>query len=101
MHRHAGLRSRALLVGALLFFGSGDARAQAAAGKVERFTLENGLRVILRPATGAKSIALVVVYDIGGDHDPQERSGLAHLVEHVYCTAAAGAAKARTAQDFF
>ena len=56
----------------------------------ERFVLENGLTVILRPIKGTESIALVVLYAIGSDHDPAGKSGLAHLLEHVYATAAAG-----------
>jgi len=67
---------------------------------VERFRLANGLKVMLRPIKGAKDVALIVVYDIGCDHDPAGRSGLAHLVEHVYVTAAAGDAKARTVEEF-
>ncbi len=57
---------------------------------VERFQLDNGLKVILRPIQVAQSTALVVVYGIGSDHDPDGRSGLAHFVEHLYVTAAAG-----------
>jgi len=67
---------------------------------VERFRLHNGLKVMLRPIKGAKDVALIVVYDIGCDHDPAGRSGLAHLVEHLYVTAAAGNAKARTVEEF-
>jgi zinc protease len=66
-----------------------------------RFRLENGLTVIVRPIEGANEVALVVLYKIGGDHDPEGRSGLAHLVEHVYITAAAGTGRARTAEEFF
>ena len=66
----------------------------------ERFVLENGLTVILRPIAGTTSIALVVLYTVGGDHDPPHKSGLTHLLEHVYVTAAAGQAKARTAEEF-
>ena len=32
-------------------------------------------------------MALLVLYKVGGDHDPPGRSGLAHLVEHLYVTA--------------
>jgi zinc protease len=66
----------------------------------ERFVLENGLTVILRPIKGTETTALIVLYSIGNDHDPAGKSGLAHLLEHTYVTAAAGAAKARTADDF-
>src|SRR5207253_6634152 len=67
----------------------------------ERFHLENGLTVMVRPIRGAGEVALLVLYQVGGDHDPQGRSGLAHLVEHVYITAAAGAEPARTSDAFF
>ena len=66
-----------------------------------QFLLDNGLTVRIRPIQGASDVALLVLYKIGGDHDPQGRSGLAHLVEHLYVTAAAGAVPARTAEAFF
>jgi zinc protease len=65
------------------------------------FQLDNGLKVMLRPIAGSGNVALVVLYNIGGDHDPQGQSGLAHLTEHVYITAAAGAEPPRTADAFF
>ena len=57
--------------------------------------------MIVRPIQGANDVALLVLYKIGGDHDPEGHSGLAHLVEHVYSTAAAGAEPARTADALF
>ena len=54
------------------------------------YKLDNGLTVILRPVSEAKQVAVVVLFDLGGDHDPVGRSGRAHLLEHLYCTAAAG-----------
>jgi zinc protease len=66
---------------------------------VERFQLDNGLKVILRPVKGTKDVALVVLYALGEDHDPKGKSGLGHMVEHLYVTAAAGEAKARTVED--
>jgi zinc protease len=81
----------------------GSAKPEALLGdrKVESFRLGNGLLVLLRPIQGAKNTALVVVYSIGSDHDPEGHSGLGHMVEHVYVTAAAGDKKARTAQELF
>jgi zinc protease len=73
----------------------------ATASAEQRFTLDNGLRVILRPTAGAQHTALVVLYDIGERHDPHGRSGMGHLVEHLYVTCAAGVAPARTADAFF
>jgi zinc protease len=66
-----------------------------------RFQLENGLTAIVRPIRGTGDVALLVLYKLGTDQDPQGRSGLAHLVEHVYVTAAASAVPARTADAFF
>jgi zinc protease len=56
---------------------------------------------MVRPIPRASNVALLVCYNVGGDHDPNGRSGLAHLVEHLYVTAAAGAEPARTAESFF
>lgn len=64
--------------------------AQAQAAGIERFELDNGLRVILRPVAGAEQVACVTLFDLGDIHDPAGQSGLGHLVEHVYVTAAAG-----------
>lgn len=55
----------------------------------EPYELDNGLTVILRPVPVANEVAVVVLFDLGGDHDPVGRSGRAHLLEHLYCTAAA------------
>jgi zinc protease len=60
------------------------------------YILENGLAVHLIPVQEASETALAVLYDLGGDHDPEGRSGLAHLIEHLYATAAAGDIPART-----
>jgi zinc protease len=56
---------------------------------------------LLRPITGANEVALVVCYEIGEDHDPPGRSGLGHLVEHLYVTAPAGETRGRSAKAFF
>ena len=41
-----------------------------------------------------------VLYSIGSDHDPAGHSGLTHMLEHLYITAAAGPEKGRTAEEF-
>jgi zinc protease len=64
-----------------------------------RYELANGLRVILRPIAGAEQTAVLTLFSIGGDHDPAGQSGLAHFIEHLYVTAAAGTHQARTAED--
>jgi zinc protease len=71
-----------------------------APGREEPFRLQNGLTVLVRPVAGASQAAVVVLFSVGSDHDPEGRSGMGHLLEHLYVTAAAGPAKARTAQEF-
>jgi zinc protease len=90
-----GIAVTALLLAAAAAAGAGDDP------KATRTELANGLRVILRPVEGADTVCLLVAFDIGGDHDPTGRSGLAHFVEHLYVTAAAGETPARTAGEFF
>ncbi len=65
---------------------------------IERFTLDNGLRVALEPLPAAASAAAVLLFDFGEDADPPGRSGLAHLAEHLWCTAATASSPARTAE---
>lgn len=50
---------------------------------VERFTLPNGLRVVLSPDRSAPVIAVAVVYDVGMRSEPEGRTGFAHLFEHL------------------
>jgi zinc protease len=82
--------------------GASQARAPAEGATAQgRFTLDNGMAVRIRPIQGASRVALLVLYKVGGDHDPWGRSGLSHLAEHLYVTSAAGEAPARTAEAFF
>jgi zinc protease len=77
------------------------ALATLAQAAEERFTLGNGLTVIVRPIADAKQAAVVTLFSIGGDHDPEGRSGLAHLLEHLYVTAPAGTSPRRTVEEIF
>ena len=61
------------------------------------YKLNNGLTIILRPVPTANQVALVVLFNLGDDHDPVGKSGRAHLLAHLYCTAAAGDTPARDA----
>ncbi|MBV8300244.1 MAG: insulinase family protein [Candidatus Eremiobacteraeota bacterium] len=45
--------------------------------------LDNGLRAILVPDRRVPSVAINVVYRVGGKDDPPNRSGFAHLFEHL------------------
>jgi predicted Zn-dependent peptidase len=50
---------------------------------VERFTLGNGLRVVLTPDRSAPVVGVAVVYDVGIRSEPEGRTGFAHLFEHL------------------
>ena len=50
---------------------------------IERFTLDNGLRVVLAPDRTAPVIGLAVLYDVGIRSEPEGRTGFAHLFEHL------------------
>src|SRR5690606_9725085 len=50
---------------------------------LERFTLPNGLRVVLAPDRSAPVIAVAVLYDVGIRSEPPGRTGFAHLFEHL------------------
>ena len=64
------------------------------------YTLDNGLTVILRPMPKASKLVFVVLFNLGSAHDPIGKSGMAHLLEHLYVTAAAGDTPARNAMQF-
>ena len=46
-------------------------------------TLANGLKVIAIRDTSTPNVTTQVWYDVGSKHDPQGRSGFAHLFEHI------------------
>jgi predicted Zn-dependent peptidase len=50
---------------------------------IERFTLPNGLRVVLAPDRSAPVIGVAAVYDVGIRSEPEGRTGFAHLFEHL------------------
>ncbi|MFV2020360.1 M16 family metallopeptidase [Micromonospora sp. LOL_023] len=58
-------------------------RIPATAYPVERFTLANGLRVVLAPDRSAPVVGVAVVYDVGIRSEPPGRTGFAHLFEHL------------------
>jgi zinc protease len=66
------------------------ALAQAAPGPstqlrfdVKRTKLENGLRVVMLVDHTTPTVAVDVVYDVGGRNEQRGRSGFAHLFEHM------------------
>ena len=47
------------------------------------YTLSNGLRVVLAKDDSAPVVAVNLWYRVGAANDPPERSGFAHLFEHL------------------
>lgn len=58
-------------------------RHQAFTVPVQYKTLENGLRVILSRDTTAPVVTVAVYYNIGFRIEPRDRTGFAHLFEHM------------------
>src|SRR5258708_19174055 len=50
---------------------------------IDRFSLPNGLRVVLNPDPSASTVGIVVIYDVGFRSEPEGRTGFAHLFEHL------------------
>lgn len=51
--------------------------------QIERFTLPNGLRVVLNPDNAVPVVAVAVYYDVGARNEQKGRTGFAHLFEHM------------------
>lgn len=50
---------------------------------VERYSLDNGLRVVLSKDTAAPVVAIYLMYNVGARSENKGRSGFAHLFEHM------------------
>jgi predicted Zn-dependent peptidase len=51
--------------------------------KFEKFVLKNGLRVIVHEDTSTPMVAVDVMYDVGSRDENENRTGFAHLFEHL------------------
>jgi len=51
--------------------------------KFERFTLENGLKVLVHQDHATPMAAMNILYDVGARDEDPERTGFAHLFEHL------------------
>jgi zinc protease len=80
------VRAFALLTGLLLGCGTSNAGPSSAAEfkvPVEYYKLPNGLRVVLSPDHTSPTICVGVYYRIGFRIEPKDRTGFAHLFEHM------------------
>jgi zinc protease len=62
---------------------AGAARGARLEVPIESHTLANGLRVVLSPDRSAPKVAVGVYYGIGFRVEPKDRTGFAHLFEHM------------------
>ncbi|MBK7174732.1 MAG: insulinase family protein [Bacteroidales bacterium] len=49
----------------------------------DRFTLDNGLKVIVHQDTSTPLVAMNIIYNVGARDEDPERTGFAHLFEHL------------------
>ena len=102
-----------LMLSAAGFF-AGSSNAQAPRVAFEKYTLPNGLKVILHQDKTAPVVAVTALYHVGSKNEDTARTGFAHFFEHLlfegsqnikrgeymkYVTNAGGALNANTSQD--
>ncbi len=51
--------------------------------KIEQFTLDNGLRVVLNQDNSVPVVSVAVYYNVGSRNEREGRTGFAHLFEHM------------------
>ncbi len=88
--------------------------SQAPKINFEKYTLPNGLKVILHQDNSAPVVAVTALYHVGSKNEDTSRTGFAHFFEHLlfegsenikrgefdkYVTGAGGALNANTSQD--
>ena len=78
----------ALLATAVYFLSGNHSKSRdvRASVPVERFTLSNGLTVVVMPNDRLPVVSHLLVVKAGGADDPYGKSGLAHYLEHLLFT---------------
>lgn len=74
-----------VIAGALYWalHGSAGPRDVRKAVPVERFTLRNGMQVLVMPNDRVPAVTHILFVKAGGADDPYGKSGLAHFLEHL------------------
>lgn len=62
--------------------------------ELDKFTLANGLRVVLNRDNAVPVVAVAVYYDVGSRNEREGRTGFAHLFEHMMFQGSANVKKA-------
>ena len=76
---------RHLLAGAALFaaIAGGATPAAGEEALVEKYTLGNGLTVVIRPNPSSPVVAVQAWVKAGSTTEPAERAGMSHILEHM------------------
>ncbi|HXG82857.1 MAG TPA: pitrilysin family protein, partial [Pyrinomonadaceae bacterium] len=69
--------------------------------KLEQYTLDNGLRVVLNQDNAAPVVSVAVYYDVGSRNEREGRTGFAHLFEHMMFQGSENVKKAEHFQYVF
>ena len=77
------MRTPLPLLGGLLMSATLAATAQQPGVPFDRYSLDNGLTVILQEDHSAPVAAVLVMYHVGSKNEKPGRTGFAHLFEHV------------------
>jgi zinc protease len=86
---HSWAIGRALGLGSLLFLliawntKNGDPKKDGGDIPVTYYKLDNGLKVVLSPDNTSPTIGVGIYYNIGFRIEPKNRTGFAHLFEHM------------------
>lgn len=51
--------------------------------EIEQYSLANGLRVVLNPDSSIPVVSIAVYYNVGSRNEREDRTGFAHLFEHM------------------
>lgn len=76
-------RAAFVLTIALLAAFSAAAQVKVAPLNIKERTLPNGLKVVSVRDNSSPTVAIHVLYNVGGKNDPQGKSGFAHMFEHM------------------
>jgi predicted Zn-dependent peptidase len=68
---------------------------------IQKFTLPNGLRVILSQDRSIPVVSVAVYYDVGSRNEKEGRTGFAHLFEHMMFQGSENVPKAAHFQHIF
>ena len=52
--------------------------------KINKYSLNNGLRLVHCEDLSTQMVALNIVYDVGARDEHPEHTGFAHLFEHLF-----------------